>query len=510
MGIANLIDGAIAPLAPSWAARRMRARADLAAATIAADAVRRYDAASHGRRTSGWDRRPSSADLENQQGRTLLGEAGHDLVRNNKYADTAVGQLVSLIWGDGISLQAIHPNKKVQQKAQDELDRFAESKVDGFGDWYGHGKTSVREMVVGGETGTLWRPDATGPDGRVQGVEGPQIDMMKTFMLRDGGKAVQGVQFNGDGDRVGYWLFDQHPNDVLPGTGLYSHVVPAEHFDHMYERLRHGQTRGVSWLGSVAMTLRDINDVADAKRLQAKVQACLGLVITPGEGQDGSPLGQQAAQPDDNGSKPLGETLTPGMIARTKPGETVTAITPTPSADTVSFLKHELAGVSARLVPYHLMTGDVSQANYTGLRAAMNGAYSRIGDWQQNEVIPLLCRPMGMRRMRRLAMQTADPRFLAVRFGAALPRRMIVDPMKDLLPEIIEMRAGLKTLSQSLAERGLNTDAHLQELASMNAQLDTLKLILEIDPRKLTDSGILQAAVGGGKSGGTDPLKQGD
>jgi lambda family phage portal protein len=509
MQLGNLLDGAIAPLAPRWAANRVRARAELAAANIAADAVRRYDAASFGRRTSGWDRRPGSIDFENMRGRALLGWAGHDLVRNNKYAAAAVGQLVSMLWGDGIALQAIHPVKFIQRRAQDELDRFAESKVDGFGDWYGHGKVSVREMIVGGETGTLWREDAGGPDGRVQGMEGAQIDMMRTFPLADGGKVVQGVQYDKGGDRVAYWLFDQHPNDVLPGNGLYSHPVPAQYFDHMFERLRHGQSRGASWLGAVAMTLHDINDIADAKRLQAKVQACLSLIIQPPEGQDGSPLGPNVPDgADANGVKPLGEAMSPGMIARTKPGETVAVVNPTPAADTVAFLKHELGGISANLVPYHLMTGDVSQANYTGLRAALNGAYARIGDWQQNEVIPLLCRPMGMRRMRRLAMQTGDPRYLAVRFGAALPRRMIVDPMKDLLPEIIEMRAGLKTLSQSLAERGLNTDAHLAELADMNARLDALKLVLEMDPRKLTDTGILQAAAGGGAKPGTDPLKQ--
>jgi capsid protein len=71
----------------------------------------------------------------------------------------------------------------------------------------------------------------------------------------------------------------------------------------------------VSWLGAVAMTLRDIGDIEDAKRLQAKVQACLALVIQPGEGRTarrwaaGDPAGRD---PD---AKPLGETIRPGMIA---------------------------------------------------------------------------------------------------------------------------------------------------------------------------------------------------
>jgi capsid protein len=64
------------------------------------------------------------------------------------------------------------------------------------------------------------------------------------------------------------------------------------------------------------MTLRDIGDIEDAKRLQAKVQACLALVIQPGDGQDGSPLGsRRPRRASADGAKPLGETIRPGMIA---------------------------------------------------------------------------------------------------------------------------------------------------------------------------------------------------
>lgn len=495
MRLADLIDGAIAPLAPAWAARRMAARARLDAAGIALDAVRKYDAAGYDRRTSGWDRTASSADAESARGRQLLAWAAHDLARNNKYAAAGIGQMVSLAWGDGIAPQAIHPVKRIQQRAQDEIDRFAEGRVDDLVDWYAHGKTSVREMMVGGESIEIWRPDGEGPDGRVSGLEGAQLDGSKTYRLTGGGKIVQGVQFDGAGERIGYWLFEDHPNDVILGSNLTSRPVPAPHVDHLFERLRHRQTRGVSWLGPVAMTLRDIADIEDAKRLQAKVQACLALLISPGEGQDVSWLGQQDTPPGEeaDNAKPLGETIRPGMIARLRAGETATIVNPTPSADNVEMIRQQLAAVSANMAPYHLMTGDARQATYTALRAVMNGAHSRVSDWQQNTIIPLLCRPMAERRMRRLAMQAGDARFLAVRWGWALPARYVVDPIKDLMGEIMEIRAGLKTLKRGLAERGINEEDHLAEIGRMNAIIDQLKLVLETDPRALTKSGILQA-----------------
>lgn len=496
MGFGEFIDGAIAPFAPERAARRMVARTRIEAARIALDGIRRYDAAGHDRRTSGWSRTASSADRENAQARATLAWAGHDLVRNNKYAASAVRQLTATIWGDGIAAQAVHPVKRIQQAAQDDWDRWAESKVTDIGDWYGHGKVSTREMIVGGESLTVWKPGNGEPDALISGVEGAQLDPSKTYRLTEG-KIVQGVQFNAAGDRIAYWLFDEHPNDVL-GAGLLAKPVAAQHIDHLFERLRHRQTRGVSWLGAVAMTLRDLGDIEDAKRLQAKVQACLALVVQPGEGQEGSPLGQQATPPGESAdsAKPLGETIRPGMIARLRAGETATVLNPTPTSDMVDFIRQQLAGVSANMVPYHLMTGDVSQANYSSLRAAMNGSYTMVDDWQQNEVIPLQCVPAVRRRMRVSALRRNDPRFLAVKWNFALPVRRMVDPIKDLMGEIMEIRAGLKLIGRGLAERGLNAEEHLREIARMNKIIDELGLALDSDPRRLTDSGVLQMAAG--------------
>jgi capsid protein len=181
---------------------------------------------------------------------------------------------------------------------------------------------------------------------------------------------------------------------------------------------------------------------------------------------------------------------------RLQNGESATVINPTPSATNVEFIRQQIAAVSANMVPYHLMTGDVSQANYSGLRAAMNGSYALVDDWQQNDVIPLLCRPMVTRRMRRLAFETGDRRYLDVRASFALPVRRLVDPIKDLMGEIMEIRAGLKLISKGLAERGINAEDHMRQIAEMNTLIDTLGLALDSDPRRLTDSGVLQAAAG--------------
>lgn len=487
MALGDIIDGAIEPFAPGWAARRRSYRAGLAMA-------RQYDAASKGRRTKGWRRPATSADAENVAGLAMLRNGGHDLVRNNKYAAAGVRQIVANMIGDGIAPQFDHAAPAVARLAQDEWDRWAEGRVSDRGDFYEHEKVAARGMIVGGETLTLWRADADGPNGRIEGLEGDYLDQSRTQVLTGGAVVRQGVQYTADNELAAYWLYDQHPGETLLGGSCLSAPVAAEHVDHVFERLRFGQTRGVSWLSSVAMTLRDIGDIEDAVRMQQKVQACLGLVITPGEGQQGSPL--SAARDGESRNERGVESLSPGLIFRAKPGETVHTVNPTQSGGAVEFIRQQLAAVSANMAPYHVMTGDVSQASYSSLRAAMLGHWALLDDWQQNVIIPHQVRPAVERRMRRLALETGDRRVLDCKVSFALPVRRFVDPIKDLMGELIEIRAGLKLLSRSLAERGINGEDHLRQIAKMNALIDELGLALDSDPRRLTDSGVLQAAAG--------------
>lgn len=494
MAIGDWIDGVIAPIAPGLADRRRAARARFEANGVALEGIRAFDAAGRGRRTEHWPRQTHSADGESLSSRKTLAAAGWDLFQNNKYAHAGVRQQVAAIWGDGIAVQIGHPVKRIRDRAQSEWDRFAESKVDDLSDWYGNSKVDIQSMIVGGEGIVCWHPDDGGPFGRVVGMEGAQLDAMRNVRLSSGGKIVQGVQYDASGLREGYWLFDDHPNDPL-ASGNPSRFVSAQYVDHMFDRVRHRQARGLSWLGAVAMTLRDIGDIEDARRLQEKIQNCLALIVTPGDGQSSSPLGAQSpVQNAQGGTKMLGETISPGLIARTQPGETVQVVNPQPSNGTVEFVRQQLAAVSASMTPYHLMTGDVSQANYSGLRAAMNGSYGLLDDWQQNIVIPLKVRPAVMRRMRRLVVETGDPRFMQISMTFALPVRRLVDPIKDLMGEVLEVRAGWKLTTKSMAERGLNSEAHIREIARINRMLDDLNLAFDSDPRKLTNSGVLQAA----------------
>ncbi|ATC34100.1 phage portal protein [Caulobacter vibrioides] len=492
MKLGDLIDRVIEPFAPSLARKRQAER-------MALEVQRQYDVAAYGRRTQGWRRTAGSADREIRQGLKGARNAARELVRNNKVASAALRIMTSNVVGDGISARAQHPDEAIRRRAQDEMDRWAESKVDGFQDWYGCQKLLFRGAAEGGDMLQVWEPDDKGPDGFIRVLEGDYLDETLNEDRAGHARIEQGVEFDDRAHRAAYWLFDQHPGHNGGSWGR-SRRFLARHVDHVFEPLRAGQARGISWFAPVAMDLRDIQDAWDARLMQLKVSACLALVLTPGEGSGPTnPFGEEAAGGEGGGDgkrRREPETIRPGMILRARPGETATTVQPPAGGDSIAFIRQQIAAVSANLAPYHLISGDVSQANYSSLRAALLGFWANLDDWQQNMMIPFVCNPAFQRRMARLALDTGDTRFLQVKPVWAPPPRRFVDPLKDGLAEKLEIRSGFKSMPQSLSERGLFWQEHVDQIAEFLAFADEKKVVFDTDARRVDGSGGLQPAVG--------------
>ena len=489
MNLAELIDRAIEPFAPKLAYSR-------AAWRNATSAVRQYDAAAPSRLTQGWRRTGNSANTEIARGLKGLRNGAHELVRNNKTADAAARQFTAHVVGNGITITMHHPDPAVRDRAQEEWDDWAESEVDGRNDFYGVQKLDCRTWFVGGEALNVWS-SRHGYSDRVRVYEGHFLDEDK-----NDDNTVQGVQFNQYNERLNYWLFDKHPGDT--GWKGQSRPFAAENIDHIFEELRAGQVRGVSMLASSMLDIKDHGELKEAIMMKKKVQACLSVIITPGEGS-GAPGPFSQLQENPSGG-PLIENLVPGSILHGRAGDQVTAIEPSADGDSVDFRTKELAGIGAVTVPYHLLTGDVSQANYSSLRAAMLGFWALLDDWQDNVMLPFVMKPAFKRRMYALYLKTGDKRYLQVKPEYAMPVRRFIDPIKDVAGEVAEIRAGFKTQAKALAERGTTVSQFVKAKASEQKQFDDAGVVIETDVRRVTDSGILQAAVGyiaptGDKSG---------
>ena len=153
-------------------------------------------------------------------------------------------------------------------------------------------------------------------------------------------------------------------------------------------------------------------------------------------------------------------------------------------------------GISANTAPYFLISGDPSQTNYSSQRAMMLGFWANLDDWQQNMMIPQFCAPAVRRRLRLLALKTGDRRYLAVKANFAPPVRRLLDEQRDMAGLEAQLRVGSLSYPAMLSARGIDPDAHLDEISDFFKKADKLGLVFDGDPRRTAGSGALQAPAG--------------
>jgi len=477
---ATVLDRAIGWFAPRWGAERAYWRA-------AMTATRAYDAAKVGRRTAGWDRSSGSANAELWMAAQNIRNSTRALVRNNPWASIAVSKMAAKTVGTGINPRPSTEDKARRRLYSDQWLRFVDnSDPEGQLDFNGQVLLGARTVFEAGEclVRFLPRPASWKLDVplQVQVLEPDWLDASITRRLDDGGADIQGVRYDRNGRRIGYWLFDEHPGEVVPINvrGSYqSRLVPASDILHVFQPLRPGQARGVSMFTPSAMRLHDIDDYADAVRVAKKIASCFAAFVKRPAGA-ASPLSKPSN--DEQGRRI--ERLSPGLVQYLNPGEEVSFGNPPTAGGEVEYMNMELHAVAAGLgMTYEMMTGDLSQGNYSSIRVGTIDFWDLLDIWQWLVFIPQLHRRV-WQRVDRLLVALGERRQVGMPVTWATPKRRLVDPGKEIAAERDAIRSGLKTLMQSIAEAGEDPDEQLDEIASLNTRLDALNIVLDSDPRK--------------------------
>lgn len=437
-----------------------------------------FDAARRGGRASGWHRPLTSATTEIQPALPWLRATARDLVRNSPHASRAIRVLAAHIAGTGMrpraQVDALEPDAReaIQRVTRDQWDRFVE-RCDPTGqlDWYGQQRLLIRAVVEGGEALRIWTPVAE--SGRLfwrcSVVEGDLLDHQKFERLRDGGRIIQGVEFDATGRRVAYHLLSDHPGERYAPMSLRHDLrrIPAEFVDHAYEVLRPGQVRGVSWFAPAATVLRDIDDLAEAEVVRKKLEACISMVVSSAN-DDATPLTGSAAivqASDDTGAMltdanglPV-EGLRPGLVLKAQPGWSVDFNAPPASEGLVEHMQERLHAVAAGTgVTYMQMTGDTSKANYSSMREGRIEFNRLIDGWQADLMVQQTGRP-AWRRVMAAAITNGDLRQPSPpRARFIPPRRPWVDPQKDAAAAIMEMNAFIRDPNAVVEETGASPE----------------------------------------------------
>lgn len=454
---------------------------------------RGYEAARRGRGTDGWHSSGTSADAEIGVAGATLRNRMRDLVRNNPMAAQAVQVLVNNIVGTGIRPRAAGANKALNKKTDAAWARWqARCDAHGHTDFHGLTALAVREMIEGGDLFGLRR--FTGPRGQgslrlqIELREADHLDDAKYETRADGGRIRQGIETDAQGRRTAFWMFPDHPGDRDPifSRRFESVRIPSNGVVHLFERQR-TQARGVPWGVAAMRALRDIDDWQHAELVRKKTEACLVGVSIQDDETGAAGLN---AITDSEGNTI--EQFSPGMIAYSRGASGFEFSQPSAVGGVAEWHRTQLHIVAAGFrVPYALMTGDLSQTNFSSSRVGLNEFRRMIELMQWHVVIPMFCARIWDWFIEAAILSGELPEG-DYPCEWAPPRFEAVNPLQDAQADVWEVRSGFSTRSQMIAKRGYDPETVLEEWSADAKAADNLELIFDTDPRRVTRIGVHQ------------------
>lgn len=490
----SVLDRLLLQLAPGWQAQRMRKRFEAERWQAA------YDAARRSRRTQGWRTASSSANAETEEAGQLLRDRARDLVRNNPYAAAGLEVLVAYQVGYGIKPRPRTGDARLDRALTDAWNAWVpRADLGGMLDFYAIQAQAARCRAEAGEA-LVQMVRLSAAEARARGVTVPlavqvlEPDLMPFDYERHGaGNQIrQSVELDRGGRPVARWLLEEHPGepDRLGGTLTPTRRLGSEFLLHLYRQDRAGQLRGVPDLAPVMTRLRLLDEYEDAALMQAMAQATVAAFVT-----SDAPAARGPLEGVTSTGEP-GKTLRPGVIERLLPGESVQFLTPSGTGPFSEFARHQLRAVATGFgLTYDLLTGDLTQANYSSLRAGRLAFKRRVEQAQWLMLVPRLCQPIWDAWVAAAVAVGEIPARAGgypVEWGP--PPFEFVDPLKDAEAERLMMRMGLKTWSQAVLEQGYDPVRQAEDIAADNERADGLGLILDGDPRRIAGTGAAQDA----------------
>lgn len=459
----NIVDRVVGYFDPMRGLRRFQVRQVLA---------RAYEGAS---KRDGWipQRAGASANTDHAVDAQELRHRARALVHNVPYVAQGLRSLVANVIGTGISPNWTGLRADVLNSAWDRWTKEADA--DGRMDLYGLQAAAYRAMEQDGEVLLRFRPrlrtDGLTVPLQIQLLEIDWLDSQKTAALANGGWIRNGIEYDPLGRVAGYWLFDEHPGETggtLLRRAVNSRKVDAQSICHLFTPDRPGQGRGFSRLAPVIARVRDLQLYEDAEISRKNLESRLSVL---GSG-DIELLGNSG--PGDAAALRTGSLgdLPSGAIMQVPTGTNLTVVQPQAMPGYVQYVKHQLHIIAAGFgVTYEMMTGDVSEVNFSSARVRMLDFRREAELTQWTLLVPKLCD--------RICREFEDACVLAgivqraqYQFEHATPKWQYVDPAKDVKADLAEISGGLSSISEKLRQRGYKPADVFNELA---ADIGTLR-----------------------------------
>ena len=477
---------------------------------------RDYEGTSTGRLSASWITSSSSADTEIFGAARTLRDRSRDLVRNNPHAAKAVGSLTANIIGPGIL-----PRPKTGDPARDKavkavFERWAKDcDADGQLDFYGMQALVCREMIEGGEVMVRRRlrrqTDPLNVPVQLQILEADFLDATRNGYIQDNNFAIQGIEFDPIGRRTAYWLYPNHPGSLFFNFRgvLSSKPVPASEVLHVYEKQR-TQCRGVPWGSPSLRSLQDLADYEYAEIIRKKLEAsAVGVVTTDDTAEIGVNRDPNASTSDfsdlpagvfDSQGAPV-ERFEPGMFVYARGGKDIRFNSPATVGGFNEYKVSQLRTIAAGYrIPYELLSGDLSQVNFSSMRSGLNEFRRFTTAVQWHIIIPMFLQPVWdwFCEAAYLAGEIDAP---DIKVEWSTPRFEWVNPADDVAADLASIRSGIRSFQDVVGESGRDPADVLAEIAEFQAFCRDKGIVLDSDPSAVSGRGVAQKNAPPDKSG---------
>lgn len=426
----------------------------------------RLDGAIASRRLRSW--RPALENINtmiSQGGLSLLSRA-REMVVNNGYVANAAEAYASSMVGDGIKPSPLIEDENTRKLINKLwLEWTWQSDADGITDLYGQQAMIARELFVAGECFCRIRKRYTS-DGLISPV---QIQLLQsellpyeTMDLPNGNRLRHGIEFDKIGRRVNYHFYRNHPGDITNKSSIERSIVPADEICHIYKPLDAGQVRGLSEIAPAMVKLFILDQYDDAELDRKKTAAMFAGFVTSEPGEDIFDDAEDGLLP-----------LEPGLLQMLNPGQDIKFSEPADvGSNYEAFQRRVLLAASAAMrIPYHMVTNDVSGANYSSLRASLVDYRRRISQLQYSTIIHQFMRPVwgafveGLWLSGKLDIPAGEVD--AIKAANFIPPKWDwVDPLKDISAAILEMKHGITSRRKVVESKGSDIEEIDAEVAA--------------------------------------------
>ncbi len=455
-----------------------------------------YAGAKISRMNTGWSTGPVPADWHIWNGLRALRSRSREQYRNNDYARRFVRMCQSNIVGpNGMPLQSKISDLNGQP------DRLARDAVErAWRDWSRECDVAQRlnltqmleqiiaTVAVDGEI--LVRRITRGAfHYQLQLIDPELLDLNLNADLGNGHRIRMGVEMDAFDAPVAYHLIDAAQADIHRG-GYYTgkHIrVPANEIRHLYRHEAVGQTRGVPWMASALVRMKNLYGYEEAAVIAARIGASKMGFFKATDGEGAEPLVD-----DETADGEFIQDAEPGAFEVLPEGYDFTAFNPDyPHQQFPDFVKATLRGISSGLgVAYNGLANDLEGVNYSSIRA---GVIEEREQWKslQNWLVDAFLRPVfeswlheqlaygNIRVPSKTGQMVPLPasKFDRFRQASFQPRRWAwVDPLKDIEAARVSIELGLKSRSEVIREMGRDPDDVWDEIKTERDQLDGLGL----------------------------------